>query len=36
MGSPHPIDDPVAYGKMVYQSLFPEASVTSRALEANA
>jgi len=33
-GPPQPVDDPVAYGKAVYQALFPAASVVRRALEA--
>jgi tetratricopeptide (TPR) repeat protein len=32
-GPPQPIDDPVAYGKAVYQALFPPESATRRKLE---
>ena len=33
-GPPQPIDDPIAYGKVVYQALFPPASTARRELEA--
>ena len=33
-GLPQPIDDPVAYGKVVYQALFPPTSAARRELEA--
>jgi tetratricopeptide (TPR) repeat protein len=33
-GPPQPVDDPVAYGKVVYQALFPPASAARRELDA--
>src|SRR2546429_9929665 len=33
-GPPQPLDDPVAYGKAVYQALFPQETVARRELDA--
>jgi hypothetical protein len=34
-GSPQPLDDPVAYGKAIYQALFPQETTAWSALNAN-
>ncbi len=33
-GPPQPLDDPVAYGKAIYQALFPPETAARRELEA--
>ena len=35
MDLPHPLDDPVAYGKAIYQALFPPDTAAWSALNAN-